>query len=106
VAAGLVPDPDRLAAAITPRSRAIVTVSPNNPSGLVTPPEVLAAWQRAAEEVGATAGRGLYREAVEATDLECREDFAGAERAVGVHGKAEDVGATAVDVQGRVAGRA
>ncbi len=43
VAAGLVPDPDRLAAAITPRSRAIVTISPNNPSGLVTPPEVLAA---------------------------------------------------------------
>ena len=46
VAAGLVPDPDRLAAAITPRSRAIVTVSPNNPSGLVTPPEVLAAINR------------------------------------------------------------
>jgi aspartate/methionine/tyrosine aminotransferase len=43
VAAGLVPDPDRLAAAITPRSRAIVTISPSNPSGLVTPPEVLAA---------------------------------------------------------------
>jgi aspartate/methionine/tyrosine aminotransferase len=43
VAAGLVPDPDRLAAAITPRSRAIVTISPNNPSGLVTPSEVLAA---------------------------------------------------------------
>ena len=43
VAAGLVPDSDRLAAAITPRSRAIVTISPNNPSGLVTPPEVLAA---------------------------------------------------------------
>ncbi|WP_286194254.1 aminotransferase class I/II-fold pyridoxal phosphate-dependent enzyme [Synechococcus sp. CCY 0621] len=43
VAAGLVPDPDRLAAAITPRSRAIVTISPNNPSGLVTPPQVLAA---------------------------------------------------------------
>lgn len=46
VAAGLVPDPDRLAAAITPRSRAIVTVSPSNPSGLVTPPEVLAAINR------------------------------------------------------------
>ncbi|MCP9835186.1 aminotransferase class I/II-fold pyridoxal phosphate-dependent enzyme [Cyanobium sp. Aljojuca 7A6] len=43
VEAGLVPDPDRLAAAITPRSRAIVTISPNNPSGLVTPPQVLAA---------------------------------------------------------------
>lgn len=43
VAAGLVPDPERLAAAITPRTRAIVTISPSNPSGLVTPPEVLAA---------------------------------------------------------------
>jgi len=43
VEAGLVPDPDRLAAAITPRCRAIVTISPNNPSGLVTPPAVLAA---------------------------------------------------------------
>ncbi len=43
VAAGLVPDPERLAAAITPRTRAIVTISPSNPSGLVAPPEVLAA---------------------------------------------------------------
>lgn len=43
VAAGLVPDPERLAAALTPRSRAIVTISPSNPSGLVTPPDVLAA---------------------------------------------------------------
>jgi aspartate/methionine/tyrosine aminotransferase len=43
VDAGLVPDPERLAAAITPRTRAIVTVSPNNPSGVVMPPEVLAA---------------------------------------------------------------
>lgn len=42
-AAGLIPDPERLAAAISPRSRAIVTVSPNNPSGVVIPPERLAA---------------------------------------------------------------
>lgn len=41
--AGLIPDPQVLAAAITPRSRAIVTVSPNNPSGVVIPPECLAA---------------------------------------------------------------
>lgn len=34
------------------------------------PPEVLAAWRRAAEEVGATAGRGLYREAVGATAIQ------------------------------------
>ena len=43
VAAGLVPDPEILAAAITPRTRAIVTVSPGNPSGLVIPRAVLAA---------------------------------------------------------------
>lgn len=41
--AGLIPDPDILAAAVGPRTRAIVTVSPNNPSGVVIPPERLAA---------------------------------------------------------------
>jgi aspartate/methionine/tyrosine aminotransferase len=41
--AGLIPDLHGLEAAITPRSRAIVTVSPNNPSGVVMPPERLAA---------------------------------------------------------------
>jgi aspartate/methionine/tyrosine aminotransferase len=43
VEAGVIPDPDRLAAAITPRTRAIVTVSPNNPSGAVIPRSVLEA---------------------------------------------------------------
>jgi selenocysteine lyase/cysteine desulfurase len=42
------------------------------------PPEVLAAWRRAAEEVGATAGRGLYREAVEATAIQARARAAAA----------------------------
>ena len=46
VDAGLVPDPQRLAAAITPRTRAIVTVSPNNPSGVVMPRAVLEAINR------------------------------------------------------------
>ena len=43
VAAGVVPDPEQLAAAITPRTRGIVTISPNNPSGAVFPPAVLEA---------------------------------------------------------------
>jgi aspartate/methionine/tyrosine aminotransferase len=46
VDAGVVPDPERLAAAITPRTRAIVTVSPNNPSGVVMPRTVLEAINR------------------------------------------------------------
>jgi len=54
VDAGLVPDPERLAAAITPRTRAIVTVSPNNPSGVVVPQPVLAAINRLC------AARGLF----------------------------------------------
>ena len=52
VAAGLVPDPERLAAAITSRTRAIVTISPNNPSGVVTPPAVLAAINGLCERHG------------------------------------------------------
>ncbi|MEY4759310.1 MAG: Aminotransferase class-I [Cyanobacteriota bacterium] len=46
VEGGAIPDPERLAAAITPRTRAIVTVSPNNPSGVVIPAPVLAAINR------------------------------------------------------------
>lgn len=52
VAAGLVPEPERLAAAITSRTRAIVTISPNNPSGVVTPPAVLAAINGLCERHG------------------------------------------------------
>jgi aspartate/methionine/tyrosine aminotransferase len=36
-------DPDAIARAITPRTRAVVTVSPNNPSGAVYPEEALRA---------------------------------------------------------------
>jgi aspartate/methionine/tyrosine aminotransferase len=52
VEAGAIPDPEVLAAAITPRSRAIVTVSPNNPSGVVMPEAVL----RAINQLCATRG--------------------------------------------------
>ena len=52
VEAGVVPDPERLAAAITPRTRAIVTISPNNPSGAVFPRRVLEAINRLCAERG------------------------------------------------------
>jgi cysteine desulfurase/selenocysteine lyase len=48
------------------------------------PPEVLAAWRHAAEEVGATAGRGLYREAAEATAIQVRARAAAARLLGGV----------------------
>jgi aspartate/methionine/tyrosine aminotransferase len=35
------PDPERIRAAITPRTRAVVTISPNNPTGAVYPESLL-----------------------------------------------------------------
>ena len=37
------PDPERVAAAVTERTRAVVTVSPNNPTGAVYPHSILSA---------------------------------------------------------------
>jgi len=39
---GFVPDPERLAAALTPRTRAVVLVSPNNPTGAIYPAAIIA----------------------------------------------------------------
>ncbi len=48
------PVPERIAAAITPRTRAVVTVSPNNPTGAVYPEATLRAVNELCRE------RGLY----------------------------------------------
>ncbi|MDQ1079291.1 aminotransferase [Pseudoroseomonas cervicalis] len=38
---GFIPDPERLEAAITPETRALVLVTPNNPTGAIYPAEIL-----------------------------------------------------------------
>ena len=42
--ADLLPDPDQAAALITPRTRAIALVTPNNPGGVEYPPALLEAF--------------------------------------------------------------
>ncbi|NDE01982.1 MAG: aminotransferase class I/II-fold pyridoxal phosphate-dependent enzyme [Gammaproteobacteria bacterium] len=49
---GFVPDPGELEAQVTPRTRAIVIVNPNNPTGAVYPREVIEAIVRLAERRG------------------------------------------------------
>ena len=44
-AAGFVPDPDAAEALLDGRTRALVLITPNNPTGAVYPPEVIAAFQ-------------------------------------------------------------
>ncbi len=48
------PVPERIAAAVTPRTRAVVTVSPNNPTGAVYPKHALRAVSELCRE------RGIY----------------------------------------------
>jgi alanine-synthesizing transaminase len=50
--AGFVPDPEEIARLITPRTRAIVVINPNNPTGAVYPRAVLEAIARVAERAG------------------------------------------------------
>lgn len=49
---GFVPDPQEVAALITPRTRALVIINPNNPTGAVYPRPVLEALVRLAEQRG------------------------------------------------------
>ncbi|MGR3794319.1 aminotransferase [Vannielia sp. SX4] len=51
-AATLLPDPDEAASLITERTRAIVLVTPNNPTGAEYPPALLAAFQGLARARG------------------------------------------------------
>jgi alanine-synthesizing transaminase len=50
--AAFVPDPEEIARLITPRTRAIVVINPNNPTGAVYPRAVLEAIARLAERAG------------------------------------------------------
>lgn len=47
---GFVPDPEEIRARITPRTRAIVVINPNNPTGAVYPRDVMEKIARMAEE--------------------------------------------------------
>ena len=49
---GFVPDPDEVASLVTPRTRALVLINPNNPTGAVYPEEVVLRLVRVAEEKG------------------------------------------------------
>lgn len=51
---GFLPDPDEAAALIDARVRAIVLVTPNNPTGAVYPPELIARFAALAAERGIT----------------------------------------------------
>src|ERR1700723_2145636 len=49
---GFVPDPEEVARLVTPRTRALVIINPNNPSGAVYPKNVLQELVRIAERAG------------------------------------------------------
>jgi alanine-synthesizing transaminase len=49
---GFVPDPEELERLVTPRTRALVVINPNNPTGAVYPREILEALAQLAERHG------------------------------------------------------
>lgn len=54
------PDVDAMAAAITPRTRAVLINSPNNPTGRIYPPEVLERLAAVLTEASERNGRPIY----------------------------------------------
>lgn len=54
------PDVDAIAAAITPRTRAVLINSPNNPTGRIYPPEVLERLASMLTDASERAGRPIY----------------------------------------------
>jgi alanine-synthesizing transaminase len=46
---GFLPDPEEVERLVTPRTRALVVINPNNPTGAVYPRELLEALARLAE---------------------------------------------------------
>lgn len=53
-------DVEAIAAAITPRTRAIIVNSPNNPTGRIYPPETLKQLATVLTEAGERSGRAIY----------------------------------------------
>jgi aspartate/methionine/tyrosine aminotransferase len=49
---GFLPDPERAAALVGPRTRAVVLVTPNNPTGAVMPPELVGRFAELCRERG------------------------------------------------------
>ncbi len=54
------PDPEALRAAVGPKTRALILNTPNNPTGVIYPREVLAALGKVLEEKGAEYGAPIY----------------------------------------------
>ena len=54
------PDPESLAAAITPRTRAVIINSPNNPTGVVYPAELIAELGEVIRDAEARYGTEIY----------------------------------------------
>lgn len=54
------PDPERLAQALTPKTKVVIINSPNNPTGVVYPPETLDALASVLEDASAKFGHPIY----------------------------------------------